>query len=173
MSYILEGNSAQEFMNNYIKDIGIDFIVEGEGITKGDIRAHPTGDVDIEQGINAVINEIRARLLTRREVIIDGKTYSGETSDPNFGSALFYMKGKKKTTTNIKMAMLYIIEALIDMPYIDILNINAEVYPSDDVNKETVKINLEFKISINVENLIIQGDVIRMDVIYWVVQEND
>lgn len=166
MGIILEGETALSFLDKYVTDVELHFFKETNAAAQADIQTHPSGDIAISNGLNAIINEIRARLLTRREVIIDGKTYAGETSDPNFGSALFFMLGKKKTNTNIKTMMIYILEALLTMPYIDISSIDAELYPSDNVSEETVKITIKLKIYVDLEDISIQGDVVQMDVIY-------
>lgn len=166
MSIILEGETALSFLEKYVTDIELHFFDETGSAAQADIQTHPSGDIAISSGLNAIINEVRARLLTRREVIVDGKTYAGETSDPNFGSALFFMLGKKKTITHIKTMMIYILEALSTMPNIDITTIDAELYPSDDIGKETVKITIKLKIYVDLEDISIQGDVVQMDVIY-------
>jgi phage gp46-like protein len=139
-----------------------------QGERQGDLQTDVAGDLKMAQGIAAIKNDVMARLLTRKRTIIDGEEYNAETTDEGFGSSLYYIIGRKKTQNNIRLAMLYVADALLDAPYLDIQEISAEVFPSKDLNRELVRISIKALVTLPTEDLVMVSnkEEIKVDVVY-------
>lgn len=152
--------SIKEILDTYIKDIGLIWTDETSLSNQADVDHDGTGDIKIISGLDVIKNDIYARLLTARKTILEGKTYPAETTEDDFGSSLPYIIGRKRTPNNIRLAMLYIAEALIDYPYLEITTIDAEVYTpssSKHLNRETVKITIRGRIVLPAEGIVTSG----------------
>jgi len=166
MSEQLTETEVMELINEYFTSIGL-FWEGTEGLQNhADIEFTTTGDIYIVTGIQAIMNDIRARLLTRKETIINGIVYPAETSDPSIGSSLFYILGKKKTMANIRLAMVYTAEAIDNIPYLELVSVNTDLISSEDLNKELVSINIVAQLVINLGEIQSQGANINMKVVY-------
>lgn len=146
-----------EFLELFLVDIDLDWISDAPSENYGDLSVGTDGDLKLNVGLKVIENDIRARILTRRKTVIDGVTYPAETSEDNFGSSLPYVIGRKKTLNNVRLAQVYIAEALLDCPYILIDKIEAELHSSKDLNSEMVKINIKGTITFPVDGIEVQG----------------
>ena len=160
--------TVKDILEDYLIDMDLQWADEYNLQSTADINSSNVGDITLTSGLKVIINDIYARLLTRRKTIIDGVTYPAETSEDDFGSSLFYILGRKKTPNNIRLAMLYVAEALIDYPYLEIQSINSEVFSSKDLNKEMVQITVKANVVIPAEGLVLDNnpEQIQVDVRY-------
>lgn len=166
MSEQLTETEIMNLVEEYFSSLNLFWEGEAGLQSHADLEYTPTGDIQIITGIPSIINDIRARLLTRKETIINGVVYPAETSDPSVGSSLFYILGKKKTITNIRTAMVYTAEAIDNIPYLELVSVNAELISSEDLNKELVSINIVAKLVLNLGEIQSQGLNLEMKVVY-------